>query len=470
MAGKASKGYYCPQCHGPVDAEDSLCLGCNAERRGAWPVDPYVGRTIGRKYRLDRRLAASGSGIVFGATQMHQDTELGAVVIKMLPRKAISDQKIAERFMDEARAARSLTNPHVVRIFDIDHDTGHVPYMVQEYVEGESLDKIIVQEERLRPVRALAIALQIAEGMEEAHQKHILHRNLQPTNVIVQVRRSEDFVKVIGFGMYETLERTGSHRTLGSERYLAPEQLEGGKEDERTDIHALGIILHEMLTGKRPGAEGSALAELLPEADVELIDLVEMMLEPDPSGRPENMRRVVALLEQAAQELGLNLDITGRFTLPPVEDEKIEKPVAAAPPELPVREKRRARTVRKKKKGIHPAVTALAALAGLILLAALLLGAYRLGAFLYAEEPAPVDRVDTGPAEPEVEEVEPPPVADPESGEPAEKGTGGVTAGVEQPPAPEDAPVAKKTKKKKPRPGKKKPLPGKKGDTPWTKL
>ncbi len=462
MSSKARKGNYCPQCHGPVDAGDSICLGCNAERRGAWPIDPYVGRTIGRKYRIDRRLAASASGIVFEAMQMHQDMELGNVVIKMLPKKAIADQKIAKRFMDEAKAARSLTNPHVVRVFDLDRDTGHVPYLVQEYVEGEPLDEIIMQEGALRPVRALAIALQIAEGMEEAHQKQILHRNLRPTNVIIRVRQTEDFVKVIGFGMYETLDRTGSHRTLDSERYLAPEQLDGREEDQRTDIHALGIMLHEMLTGRLPATGGPGLAELLPDADTNLIDLVEMMLEPEPANRPENMKRVVSLLEQAAQELGLNLDITGRFTLPPAMEEKVKEP-RTVPPDLPGQAGAVGR--HGKRKAIHPASIALAVIAGLILLTALLLGAYRLGAFLYATGQEPEDEPAVG--EP-VRPTPPAPVKEPRTVPATDAGQGAHDADSEAPAGPveEEAPVVKK---KMPRPVKKK-KPGKKKSTPWTKL
>jgi len=420
-------------------------------------MDPYVGRTIGRKYRIDRRLAASGSGIVFAAMQMHQDMELGSVVIKMLPRKAIKDQKIVKRFIDEARAARTLTNPHVVRVFDLDHDTGHVPYLVQEYVEGDPLNEIIVQEGRLRPVRALAIALQIAEGMEEAHQKKILHRNLQPTNVIIRARLHEDFVKVIGFGMYETLDRTGGHRTVGAERYLAPEQIEGRGEDERTDIHALGVIVHEMLTGETPVPGGPGMAELLPEADANLIDIVEMMIERDPGNRPGNMKKVVSLLEQVALEHGLNLDITGRFTLPPEMDVEAKKQ-RTVPPDLPDEPARgRART---RGSRFHPAVIALAVVAGLILLAALLLGAYRLGAFLYARQPEPVEQSVEEPVAGE----QPSPVDG--TAPAAQEREAQVEPPAEEPPAGEaDTPA-----KKKPRPGKKKPRPGKKKDTPWTKL
>jgi len=443
-------------------------------------MDPYVGRTIGRKYRIDRRLASSASGIVFGAMQVHQDMELGSVVIKMLPKKATTDQKIAKRFMDEAKAARTLTNPHVVRVFDLDHDTGHVPYLVQEYVEGDPLNEIIVQEGRLKPVRALAIALQIAEGLEEAHQKQILHRNLRPTNVIIRTRQNEDFVKVIGFGMYQTLERTGSHRTLGSERYLAPEQIDGKKEDERTDIHALGLILHEMLTGEPPVSSGPGLAELLPDADTNLIDLVEMMLEPDPANRPENMTRVVVFLEQAAQELGLNLDITGRFTLPPEMVEEVKEP-RVAPPDLP--DQAGVSDGPGRKKGIHPTIIALAVLAGLILLTAVILGAIRICGSLSGQELEPGEHAVEETAEPEVEptvgdqvpETQPPDERETGPGTTADDGAGAEEAETEAPPEPvdEEAPAVK-TKppatKKKPRPVKTKPLPGKKKDTPWTKL
>lgn len=454
MTPKTRKGYYCPQCNGPVDAEDSICLGCNAERHGAWPVDPYVGRTIGRKYRIDRRLASGASGLVFESTQVHQNTELGNVIVKMLPKQATKDPKISERFMNEARAARTLTNPHVVRIFDLDFDAGHVPYLVQEHVEGESLDEIILQEGRLPPARALAMAIQIAEGMEEAHAKQILHRNLQPGNVIVRERKNEDFVKIIGFGLYQPVTQTGGLKKTGGERHLAPEQAGGRSEDERTDIYALGLIFYEMLTGQLPEEDGKRLAQLVPDADTNLTDIVEMLLESDPADRPESMKKVMTLLEQAAEELGLNLDITGRFTVPPQASEQSLAPTST-PPELPHGHAAGRRPGRGR---IHPGIVALAVCAGLILLAAVVLGAVRACSKQDEIEPeVPAEHTDepVQAPEPDVEEPAPEPEVEPEP----------------EPPAPQvEEPVAPAVKRQPP-PAKKKPLPGKKKtQTPWTKI
>ncbi len=315
MPDPVAKGHYCPHCGNAVDAEDSICLACNLARRGAWPLDPYVGRTIGRKYRITRRISASETGMVFAATQMHGDTELGAVIIKMLSKQLSGDQAMSGRFVHEAQAARTLTSPHMVRVFDLDFDAGHVPYLVMENVAGEPLDEIMLQEGRMDPGRALSIALQVAEGMEEAHGKSILHRNIRPSNIVVRQRDNDDFVKIIGLSLPRRSEGM-PEKSLSStdDPYVAPELRAGGTYSEKTDIWALGAVLHEMLTGETPTQSVSVRARVV-DLPLAIVEIVDSMVETEPADRPTDMTRVSLLIEQAAHEAGYTTDITGRINL-----------------------------------------------------------------------------------------------------------------------------------------------------------
>ncbi len=272
--------------------------------------------------------------------------------------------------MDEARIARTLTSPHALRVFDVDLDAGHVPYLVQEYLDGEPLSRILGCTGRLEPGRAIAIALQIAEGIEEAHGKSIVHGCLGPSNIMLVDRQGSDFVKILGTGT-ATRAITGEHATgiAGEEAYAAPERAAGGKVDQRSDMYAFGVLLHAMLAGERPGP-WQGVDPSLHEISQDLVDLVEMMTEPDPARRPGSMGKVIELLEQAARDQGLNMDITGRIMVP---EECLERPAAAeqpaspdpVPPEVPdsppqARAKGRSR--------IHPGLIALAAAGSILLL------------------------------------------------------------------------------------------------------
>src|SRR5450432_2408325 len=200
-------------------------------------------------YRIGERIGVGGMGEVYRA----QDTRLNrTVAIKTLKAR------FTERFQREARAISALNHPHICTLYDIGSQDG-IGYLVMEYVEGEALKGPLPVEEALR------LAIQIASALEAAHEKGILHRDLKPANILV----SKSGVKLLDFGLAKfvptetrpaeigsadvtvTAPLTGTGQILGTLAYMAPEQIEGKPADVRSDIFSFGLVLYEMLTGRR---------------------------------------------------------------------------------------------------------------------------------------------------------------------------------------------------------------------------
>ena len=210
-------------------------------------------------YKIEARLGAGGMGEVFRA----RDTRLGrTVAIKILPHDKVADPQCKRRFMQEARAASALNHPNIVTLHDIASDSG-VDYLVMEYVPGKSLDKLVTF--RGLPVEeATGYATQIAGALAAAHAAGIVHRDIKPANVIVT---AESQVKVLDFGLAKLMERapldqgetltqestqTQGGMVMGTIAYMSPEQATARPLDHRTDIFSLGVVLYEMLAGRRP--------------------------------------------------------------------------------------------------------------------------------------------------------------------------------------------------------------------------
>lgn len=209
-------------------------------------------------YEITAQLGAGGMGEVYRA----RDSRLGRdVAIKVLPERALGDAVRLQRFEDEARAAGSLGHPNVLVVFDVGTH-GDIPYLVSELLEGQTLRDVIVEMGAIPPRKALEWAVQIAEGLAAAHEKGIVHRDLKPTNLFVT---RDGRIKILDFGLAKLVreardsaltasldERTAQGVTLGTVGYMAPEQVRGQPVDIRADIFALGIVLHEMLSGTSP--------------------------------------------------------------------------------------------------------------------------------------------------------------------------------------------------------------------------
>ena len=210
---------FCPGCRSAIKAEVLTCEVCGLSRSpGGWPVDEQIGRIVNNKYRIDRRLSAGGFGTVFLSMQVHGGIEMGRVILKFLHREHSQDANLRKRFLTEVRTARELINTHIVRVFDLDYDTDGNPFMVQEYIEGDGLEEILQREKRLHPGRALKIAIQVAEGMAEAHRKQIIHRDLKPENLRLQ--EGTALLKILDFGIARvtTTQGTATNSFVGTPR------------------------------------------------------------------------------------------------------------------------------------------------------------------------------------------------------------------------------------------------------------
>ncbi len=304
----------CPTCRAACGEASERCESCGGARPdGGWPLDPLVGLVLGGKYRIDRRLAAGGFGAVLLGTHVHGDVELGRVVLKFMHKELVGRPGLVKRFVTEAKAARELTNVHVVRIFDLDFSDDGAPFMVQEYIAGEGLDVVIRREGRLDVPRGVRVAMQVAEAMEEAHAQGILHRDLKPENLRIMPTREGDFVKVLDFGIarVERVPGSGTCSFVGTPRYMSPEQITQRPVDARTDIFSLGVVLFEMLTGQPPIeakeemeyihlnllTEPRHARTLRPELPEALATLADRMMSKVPEHRPATMGDVYTALE-----------------------------------------------------------------------------------------------------------------------------------------------------------------------------
>jgi tetratricopeptide (TPR) repeat protein/TolB-like protein len=255
-------------------------------------MDILRGTRLG-PYEIVAPIGAGGMGAVWRA---HDARLKRDVAIKVLPAEFASDPERLERFEREARATAALSHPNILAVHDIGNYEG-APYIVEELVEGESLRER-VKRGPVAVAEAVEVATQIARGLAAAHDKHIVHRDLKPDNVIVT---RDGVAKILDFGLAKFVTPGGSPQdatlthvptgatelgaVLGTAAYMAPEQALGRAVDERADVFAFGILVYELLTGRRPFAGGTAtevVAAILKDTP-----------EPLPEGVPERLRGIV---------------------------------------------------------------------------------------------------------------------------------------------------------------------------------
>jgi eukaryotic-like serine/threonine-protein kinase len=223
------------------------------------------GEVIGGKYRLERRLAEGGMGVVFSATHVELEHR---VAIKFIRPELTGKEDVVVRFLNEARASAQLASHHIARVIDAGRTGAGFPYLVMDYLLGEDLGTVLQQRGVLAPHEAAAYVLQTCEALAVAHAAGIVHRDIKPENLFVTVDGSDTpCVKVLDFGISKHLagDPTGSltrpGTSLGSPEYMSPEQMTDRGVDTRADIWALGVVLFELLTGQRP-FEGQSMAEI----------------------------------------------------------------------------------------------------------------------------------------------------------------------------------------------------------------
>jgi serine/threonine-protein kinase len=214
-------------------------------------------QTSTKRYRRVRLLGHGGMATV----ELAHDTELDRpVAIKRLADNLAANEEYKQRFLREARLAARLSNPNIVAVYDAGAENG-VPFIVMEYVEGETVGDLLQRRGRLDPAEAVALALQACSGLETAHEAGLVHRDIKPQNLLIT---PEGTLKIADFGIARSLDGTQltqAGTVLGTAGYLAPEQAAGEPVTAVADIYALGAVLYELLTG-RPPYEADSLAEL----------------------------------------------------------------------------------------------------------------------------------------------------------------------------------------------------------------
>lgn len=207
-----------------------------------------MSKIFGGRYEVLERIGAGGMAIVYKA----KDLLLNRVVtIKVLREQFVTDEDFIRRFRREAQSAASLSHPNIVSIYDVGKE-GDTEYIVMEYVEGRNLKEIIREYAPLSTDQSINLGRQITEAIQNAHEHHIIHRDIKPHNILVT---ADGHAKVTDFGIARavssaTVTHTGD--IIGSVHYLSPEQAKGLQSNEQSDIYSLGIVLYELITGKVP--------------------------------------------------------------------------------------------------------------------------------------------------------------------------------------------------------------------------
>src|SRR5215207_1519837 len=207
-----------------------------------------IGTLIGGRFRLEEKVGSGGMSSVYRA---FDPTLERLVAIKLMHSDISTDPDQLERFRREARAVAQLNHPHVVTVIDAGEDDG-APYIVFEYVEGETLKDRIRRLGRLPVSEAVAYAIEIGRALEAAHASRLVHRDVKPQNVLID---PDGRAKVTDFGIARSLEAQGltaTGRVLGTTDYVSPEQALGHEVTGQSDIYSLGIVLYEMVTGEVP--------------------------------------------------------------------------------------------------------------------------------------------------------------------------------------------------------------------------
>ena len=249
-------------------------------------MSTLVGMCLNGRYRLDAQIGAGGMSTVYRAF----DTTLERrVAVKLMHREIASDSDQLERFRREARSVAQLSHPHIVGVIDAGEEDGR-PYIVLEYVEGETLKDRIRRMGRLPIDEAIAYAIEIARALGAAHAGAIVHRDIKPQNVLVD---EEGSAKVTDFGIARSLEEQGltaDGRVLGTTDYVSPEQALGHDVDGQSDIYSLGVVLYEMLTGDVPFHGENQVSVAMKHVREDLPDVQTV--------RPEVSARLAAVLDR----------------------------------------------------------------------------------------------------------------------------------------------------------------------------
>jgi serine/threonine protein kinase len=292
------------------------------EPRVLLAAEDLLGYVIDGRYRLDEVLGEGGMGVVY---RSHEPRLQRDIAVKLLKPSEVQGTKRIERFQRELSIIAGLSHPNIVRVYDsgMDEDVA-LHFIAMELVEGISLDRVL-RHHRVAPNLALEIAYQICGALTEPHAHGIIHRDIKPENTLVTVMSDASLqVKLLDFGIART-HATESERltttgvVMGTPRYMAPESVQGGEIDARTDLYSVGVILYEMLAGRTPFSGVTPVATMIehvtkaaPRLDEavqgfeypRIVELVRLLLEKDPRKRLDSARSVREMIDSIRDEHG----------------------------------------------------------------------------------------------------------------------------------------------------------------------
>src|SRR5690242_17213510 len=246
-----------------------------------------IGTVLSGRYRLEAKLGSGGMSTVYLARDETLDRP---VAIKVMHREMSEQADQLQRFRQEARAVAKLSHPNVVGVIDAGEDGGY-PYIVLEYVEGETLKQRIARLGALDVQEALAYTIEVARGLTMAHARQMVHRDIKPQNILID---PDGRAKLTDFGISRQLEGDGltaTGRVLGTTDYVSPEQAMGHGVDQRSDIYSLGVVLYEMLVGQVPYHADSQVGVAMKHVNEEMPDVQQR--------RPELSAAAAMVVERA---------------------------------------------------------------------------------------------------------------------------------------------------------------------------
>jgi len=244
-------------------------------------MDKFVGKRLDGRYEIQEIIGVGGMAVVYKA---HDNVENRTVAIKILKEEFVSNDDFIRRFKNESKAIAVLSHPNIVKVYDVSFGD-LIQYIVMEYIDGITLKEFIEKQGSLRWQDAIYFTIQILKGLQHAHDKGIVHRDVKPQNIMVL---SDGSIKVADFGIARfsrNEQRTITDKAIGSVHYISPEQARGEKTDEKADIYSVGVMLYEMLTGQLPFEAESAVSVAImqlqrdPKAPTEINPSIPLGLE-----------------------------------------------------------------------------------------------------------------------------------------------------------------------------------------------